>query len=95
MKIRKLSRKNLIYTGQSGTTVFVNYSESLRVLEVKYRNENRVYHYLKVELDVWEIFKKEIASGGSSGVFVNTIIKPFFKGIEVTGSLNKTGIPDK
>jgi hypothetical protein len=95
MKTRKLSRKNLIYTDRSGTTVFVNYSESSQILEVKYRNENRVYHYYKVEPDIWEAFKKEIASGGSSGVFVNTVIKPFYMGIEVTGVLDKTGVPKK
>lgn len=84
MKRKRLSRKNAIYTTRSsGTTVMVNYDANEKVLEVEFTG-GRVYHYLKVERRVWEEYKTFINAGGSSGNFINTRIKPFYKDLEVT-----------
>lgn len=84
MKHKRLSRKNAIYTTRSsGTTVMVNYDTKEKILEVEFTH-GRVYHYLKVEPRVWEEYKVIIKAGGSSGNFINTRIKPFYKDVEIT-----------
>jgi hypothetical protein len=74
---KRLSWKNFIATPQSGATSFINYDDEKYILEVKF--PDGVYHYFDVPQDVWEGFKDYIQAGGSSGKFVNTIIKPFYK----------------
>lgn len=53
----------------------INYSEPAHVLEVEFTG-GRTYHYHPVEPKVWEHYKDIVNSGGSSGNFVNTVIKP-------------------
>ena len=61
----------------------INYSKERKILEVEYKQNNRVYHYLRVEEDMWEKYKEVVISGESSGVFVNTEIKPNYDGYEL------------
>jgi len=79
---RTLSESNKIYTPESESTIFINYSYSLNKLEVKFRG-NKIYHYRNVEPLVWEEYKSVVQSGGSSGVFVNKKIKPFYEVDEI------------
>lgn len=74
MKDKRLNTKNKTYTNKSGTTIYIDYSEKRKILEVEFTRDN-VYHYLKVEPLVWEEYKELILSGGSSGEFVNQNIK--------------------
>jgi hypothetical protein len=84
MKHKRLSRKNAIYTTRlSGTTVMINYDAKEKILEVEFTG-GRVYHYLKVEPLVWEEYKAIFKAGGSSGNFIKTRIKPFYKDVEIT-----------
>lgn len=84
MKHKRLSRKNAIYTTRSsGTTVMVNYAAKEKILEVEFTG-GRVYHYFKVEPRIWKEYIALINAGGSSGTFINTRIKPFYKDVEVT-----------
>ena len=80
---KKPGRKNLLFTPESATTAALNYSDDLKILGVTYRDNNRVYNYLNVPVGVWEEYKELIQSGGSSGKFVNTRIKPFYKAVEI------------
>jgi hypothetical protein len=73
-----LNNKNAVYTAQSGTTRRVNYDRKKQVLEVQFI-EGDIYHYHHVPEKVWEDFLSVINSGGSSGTFVNKVIKPFYK----------------
>ena len=79
---KRLSHKNAIYTTQSDTTVLINYSKELKILEVEFIG-GRVYHYFDVPLPKWNKYKTVIESGGSSGEFVNQQIKPFYKAREI------------
>ena len=79
----RLGGSNLISTPDSGTTVYINYSNALNILEVEFAG-GRVYHYKNVEPEIWEEYKSEIESGGSSGTFINTRIKPFYEAKEIT-----------
>lgn len=78
MITERLEAKNLIQTLKSGTTENLNYCNKTRVLEVEFKNGD-VYHYKKVETEVWKEYKNEVLSGGSSGTFVNKKIKPFYE----------------
>ncbi len=80
---KRLSRRTVIYTPTSDTTILINYSEDLSILEVEFRDSNSIYHYLDVELDKWEEYKAWIEEERSSGAFVNKYIKPFYKAIEI------------
>jgi hypothetical protein len=80
---KRLSRKNAIYTAGSSTTVLINYSEELNILEVEFRESNKIYQYLKVEPLKWAAYKKVIKNKGSSGKFVNGKIKPYYEYIEI------------
>ena len=71
---KRLSWKNLITTPGSGTTTFINYDEDKNILEVGFADG--IYHYFSVPLSVWEQYKEFVDLGGSSGKFVNLIIKP-------------------
>jgi hypothetical protein len=77
-KQHQLNRKNAVYTAQSGTTRMVNYDQKKQVLEVQFI-EGDVYHYQHVPKELWKEFLAIIQSGGSSGTFVNKVIKPFYK----------------
>jgi hypothetical protein len=84
MERKRLSRKNAIYTTRSSdTTVMVNYEAKEKVLEIEFTG-GRIYHYFKVGSRVWEEYKALLKAGGSSGGFVNTRIKPFYKYAEIT-----------
>ncbi len=78
MKRIRLQKENAVYTTSSETTILVNYSKKGHILEVEYHGGG-VYHYSPVPNKVWEEYKRVIESGGSSGTFVNTYIKPHFK----------------
>ncbi|WP_207427399.1 KTSC domain-containing protein [Pedobacter sp. SYSU D00535] len=82
MRRGKLNSSNRLETPASGTTVYIDYSEKLRVLEVEFRG-SRIYHYLNVEPQMWERYKLEVLNGGSSGTFVNTQIKPLYEYVEL------------
>jgi hypothetical protein len=82
MKKKRLDKKTAIETPASGTTVLINYSTSRSILEVEFRG-GRVYHYKKVERPKWEEYETIVLSGGSSGIFVNTKIKPFYEAEEI------------
>jgi hypothetical protein len=75
--IKRLSWRNRIGTPESDTTIFINYDNEKNTLEVGFADG--VYHYFNVPQDVWEEYKAFVESGGSSGKFVNLIVKPFFK----------------
>ena len=47
------------------------------ILEVGFADG--IYHYFNVPQNVWKEYKIFIESGGSSGKFVNVIVKPFYK----------------
>jgi hypothetical protein len=83
MKQKRLTSKNRISTPASETTIAVNYSPAARVLEVVFTG-GQTYHYLHVEPEVWEDYKSTIKKGGSSGVFVNTRIKPFYDDVKIS-----------
>ena len=77
------NKKNKIFTPGSETTVLINYSDTLHILEVEFTG-GRVYHYLDVDLSTWEEYKSIVQSGGSSGTFVNKKIKSFYDAVEIT-----------
>ena len=83
MSNRRLDNKNIVLTPTSETTVMINYSHPLQILEVEFTG-GRVYHYLNVDLSTWEEYKSIVESGGSSGIFVNTKIKPYYDAVEIT-----------
>ncbi|MEP6595520.1 MAG: KTSC domain-containing protein [Ginsengibacter sp.] len=74
---KRLSWKNLITTPKSDTTTFINYDKERNILEVRFADG--VYHYFNVPPQVWEEYKTLVESGGSSGKFINFIIKPYYK----------------
>ena len=73
----RLSRKNLIATPGSDTTTFINYDKERKILEVGFADD--IYHYFDVPSEVWKEYKEFVELGGSSGKFVNLIIKPEYK----------------
>jgi hypothetical protein len=75
MKRIRLNKMNAIYTRGSRTTLLINYSDKQHILEVVYTG-GKVYQYRNVEPRVWEEYKQTVLSGGSSGIFVNSRIKP-------------------
>lgn len=77
MKSRRLHTPNVVKTPNSGTTLLIDYSENRRTLEVEFINR-QVYQYKKVEPEVWKEYRDVVLSGGSSGNFVNTRIKPYY-----------------
>ncbi|MDP9229958.1 MAG: KTSC domain-containing protein [Bacteroidota bacterium] len=79
---KRLSHKYAIYTGLSGTTVLINYSKELKILEVEFTG-GHIYHYFDVPLSKWNKYKTVIETGGSSGEYVNQQIKPFYKAEEI------------
>lgn len=81
MPQKRLSRKNRLPTPGSETTIAINYSEELNILEVEF--QGGIYHYLNVAPEVWEAYKSTVESGGSSGRFVNHKIKPFYEAVQV------------
>lgn len=82
MNRSRLGNKNVLFTPGSETTVMINYSDPLQILEVEFTG-GRVYHYLNVGLSTWEEYKSIVKSGGSSGTFINTKIKPFYDAVEI------------
>ena len=81
MRSRKLNTANRIYTTSSGTTIYIDYSEELQILEVEYAG-GHVYQYKSVDVLTWEEYRQVVSSGGSSGKFVNTKIKPVYLNYE-------------
>ena len=75
--LKRLSWRNLITTPESNTTTFINYDNEKNILEVGFADG--IYHYFNVPQNVWKEYKAFIESGGSSGKFVNLIVKPFYK----------------
>jgi hypothetical protein len=76
-KQHRLNTKNAVYTAQSGTTRMINYDPAKQVLEVQFI-EGDVYHYQHVPKKLWEEYLNIVQSGGSSGTFVNKVIKPYY-----------------
>ena len=81
-KKARLNSKNKLETPSSGTTIAIDYSAKDKLLEVQFL-PGKVYHYKKVEPDIWRKYKEIVISGGSSGLFVNTEVKPFYEYYEV------------
>ena len=77
MKAGLLNSAQKLYTPSSGTTIYIDYSASKQILEVAYTG-GKVYQYKGVDSLVWEEYKQVIQSGGSSGKFVNSRIKPVY-----------------
>jgi hypothetical protein len=75
--LKRLSRKNLVATPNSGTTTFINYDNKTSTLEVGF--VDGIYRYFNVPPEVWKQYKALVESGGSSGQFVNFIIKPAYE----------------
>jgi len=75
MKRRRLYTSNALETPDSATTSKIDYSAKRRILEVEYSN-GKIYHYHHVEPEIWDLYRKTVLSGGSSGQFVNYVIKP-------------------
>lgn len=82
MKSKRLNSKNKILTPTSGTTVYIDYSEEKKILEVEFRG-GKTYHYYEVGLEIWKAYNDIVESGGSSGRFVNFEIKPNFRYDEI------------
>lgn len=80
--VKRLGSSNAIPTSASGTTVLINYSFELKILEVEF-TEGRVYHYKEVPPDIWEQYKSWVEEGHSSGEFVNKYIKPFYDAVQL------------
>ena len=78
-----LNPRNRIYTPASSITSFINYSGSSEILEVKFKESGKLYHYFHVQEDIWEEYRSEIMSGSSSGKFYNRKIKPVYEYEEV------------
>jgi hypothetical protein len=76
-EIKRLSWKNFIATPESGATTFINYDDEENILEIKF--VSGIYHYFDVPQNVWKELKAYVEAGGSSGKFVNLIIKPLYK----------------
>ena len=72
---KRLDRKNAIPTPGSQTTIAINYSEAEHILEVVFTG-GKACQYMGVKPSVWEEYKQAVLTGGSSGTFVNTRIKP-------------------
>ena len=77
-----LNTRSKILTPSSGTTVYIDYSARKKILEVEFVN-GQIYHYHEVESVVWEEYQIIIKSGGSSGIYVNTKIKPRYKYLRI------------
>ncbi|NII24126.1 KTSC domain-containing protein [Pseudoflavitalea sp. X16] len=82
MRRKRLTNRNKIYTPSSETTVSLNYSPVSEVLEVEFTG-GKVYHYLKVEPEIWDEFVTLIKSGGSAGIFVNKRIKTYYDDVRL------------
>lgn len=82
MKDKRLNTKNKLSTPKSGTTAYIDYSTKNKILEVEF-TAGKAYHYLEVELPVWEEYRELILAGGSSGEFVNRRIKPEYRFREI------------
>jgi hypothetical protein len=82
MQTARLNSKNKLTTPGSGTTVYINFSQERKILEVEFDGA-KTYHYLEVETEVWKEYKSLIREGKSAGIFVNTKIKPFYDYKEV------------
>lgn len=75
--MKRLPRKNAVYTPDSDTTILINYQKEKQILEVEYTG-GRVYHYHRVPQEIWNEYVEIIKTGGSSGTYVNQQIKPRF-----------------
>jgi len=70
-------------TPRSTTTVYLKYHTEKRVLEIGFQTRE-IYHYLKVPLQTWKKYYKEVSTGGSSGKFFNEHIKDEYEFIKIT-----------
>jgi hypothetical protein len=76
--------ENYLATPGSETTLYLKYFPAKELLEVGFRDSKDVYHYLKVPQAIWKKYKKIILDKGSSGEFLNTVIKNKFAFRKVT-----------
>jgi len=83
MKTKRFYSSNKLYTPKSKSTIYIDYSATKKQLEVEFMG-GKAYHYFNVEPEVWEEYKNIVLSGGSSGEYVNFIIKPKYKYKEIT-----------
>ena len=65
-------------TPGSSTTIYIKYKVEDKVLEIGFRSRE-VYDYLKVPLQLWKSYYREVSEGGSSGKFFNEYIKDKFE----------------
>ncbi len=75
--MKRLPRKNAVYTPDSATTILINYQKEKQILEVEYTGGS-VYHYYRVPPEIWNEYVEIIKAGRSSGTYVNQQIKPRF-----------------
>ena len=75
---KRLNHQNRIYTRSSSTTTYINYSINRKILEVEFKDTGKAYQYFHVPQNVWDEYKQEVKSGGSSGKFYNKKIKPVY-----------------
>lgn len=75
MKSKRFFSSNKLYTPTSQSTVYIDYSAAKKQLEVEFTG-GKTYHYFGVEPKIWDEYKNTVLSGGSSGEYVNFIIKP-------------------
>ena len=80
---RRLNTENKLYTPKSGTTVYIDYLEKNRILEIEF-TKGEAYHYFDVEPDVWVEYRDLINEGKSSGAYANFVIKPNYEFEKIT-----------
>lgn len=80
----RLNRKNAVYTPHSRTTVCIIYNGVRHILEVEFTS-GEIYQYLHVPYSLWKEYSTVVANGGSSGIFLNSRIKPFYSYIKISG----------
>ena len=51
----RLNTKNFMRTN-SDAIRSIDYDPKSKILEVEFRDENKIYHYLKVEKSIWKKF---------------------------------------
>jgi len=74
---------NYLATPGSTTTGYLKYNPETKILEIQFKTKER-YHYLRVPLQVWKNYYKEVSTGGSSGKFFNEQIKDKYEFIKIT-----------
>lgn len=70
----RLETDNFRFVNTSEAVQSLDYSKSLKILEVEFINGG-VYHYLNVSKDTWKELQETIEDGESLGGYINSTIK--------------------